>query len=53
LTRIREFLDVTDEFSRTPETTKLITQPMSQAIENYDDVVATAATRKVALTMSI
>lgn len=53
MTRIREFLDVTDAFSRNPETKKLITQPMSQAIENYDDVVATAATRKVALTMSI
>jgi hypothetical protein len=51
--RIREFLGVTDEFSRTPETRKLITRPMSQTIENYDDVLAAAASRKVPLAMSI
>lgn len=51
--RIREFLGVTDEFSRTPETRKLITQPLSQTIENYEDVLAAAAIRKVPLTMSI
>ncbi len=53
MARIREFLDVTDKFSRTPETRKLITQPMSEAIVNYDDVVATAATRRIALRMSL
>jgi hypothetical protein len=53
MTRIREFLDVTDNFSRTPETRKLITQPMSQAIVNYDAVLETAATRRIALTMSL
>lgn len=51
--KIRDFLDVPDKFSRTPETRKLITQPMSEAIENYDEVVAAAAARKVALAMSI
>ena len=51
--RIREFLGVTDEFSRTPETRKLITRPMSQTIENYEDVLAAAAIRKVPLAMSI
>jgi hypothetical protein len=51
--KIRDFLGVTDEFSRTPATTKLITQPMSQAIENYDEVLTEAASRKVQLTMSI
>jgi LPS sulfotransferase NodH len=51
--KIRNFLGVTDEFSRTPETTKLITQPMSQAIENYDEVLAEAASRKVQLAMPI
>jgi hypothetical protein len=53
MTRIREFLDVSDKFSRTPETRKLITQPLSQAIENYDDVLETAAARRVALRMSL
>jgi hypothetical protein len=50
---IRDFLGVTDEFSRTPETTKLIVQPMRQAIQNYDEVLAEAASRKVELAMSI
>jgi LPS sulfotransferase NodH len=53
LERIRAFLGVTDEFSRTPETTKLITKPMNQAIENYDEIVAEAASRKVQLAMSV
>jgi hypothetical protein len=53
LGRIRDFLGVTDEFSRTPETTKLIAKPMSQAIVNYDEVVAEASSRKVQLAMSI
>lgn len=51
--KISDFLGITDEFSRTPETTKLITQPISQAIENYDEILAEAASRKVRLTMSI
>jgi hypothetical protein len=42
---------MTDEFSRTPETIKPITQPMSQAIKNYDDVLAAATTQKIALTI--
>lgn len=50
---IRAFLGVSDEFSRTPETKKLITQPMSQAIENYHEVLATASARKVPLVMSM
>lgn len=50
---VRDFLGVTDEFSRTPETTKLITQPMSRAIANYEDVLAEATSRKVQLTMSL
>jgi hypothetical protein len=51
--KIGDFLGVKDEFSRTPETTKLITQPMSQAIQNYDEVLSEAASRKVQLAMSI
>jgi hypothetical protein len=51
--RMRNFLNVTDKFSRVPETKKLITQPMSEVIENYENVVATAAARKVALTISL
>ena len=50
--RISDFLDITDNFSRKPETRKLITLPMSQAIQNYDKVVATAAARKVPLVLS-
>lgn len=53
MVKLCEFLGVPDEFSRTPETTKLITRPMSQAIQNYDEVVAEAAGRKVELAMSI
>jgi hypothetical protein len=53
LEKIVKFLGISDEFSRTPQTRKLITRPLSQAIENYDDVVAAAATRNVALAMSI
>ena len=53
LGRVRDFLGVTDEFSRTPETTKLITQPMSQSIANYEEVLAEAASRKVQLAMSL
>jgi hypothetical protein len=51
--RMRNFLNVTDQFSRVPETKKLITQPMSEVIENYENVVATAAARNVALTISL
>lgn len=51
--RIRDFLGVADEFSRTPETRKLITRPLSETIENYDEVLAAAAARRVALSMSI
>jgi hypothetical protein len=50
--RIGEFLGVTDEFSRTPETTKLVTQPMSQAIDNYEEVLAIAAARNVPLALA-
>lgn len=49
---LRDFLETTDQFSRTPETTKLITQPMSQAIENYGEVVALAEARKVPLAIT-
>lgn len=53
MVKLCDFLGVTDEFSRTPETIKLITQPMSQAIRNYDEILAEAASRKVELVMSI
>jgi hypothetical protein len=51
--RISNFLGVTDEFSRTPETRKLITRPLREVIENYEDVVAAATARKVRLAISI
>jgi hypothetical protein len=51
--RICDFLGVTDEFSRAPDTTKLIRKPMSQAIKNYDEVMAEAASQEVQLAMSI
>ena len=53
LEQLGEFLGLADQFSRTPETKKLITQPMNQALQNYDEVITAAADRKVALTFAV